>query len=321
MTELQRAIRSQPSELERLVTCDVSALVGRLEGARRVWLVGTGSSQHVAELGALVLTGAGLDARWSGSFEFARLAPRPGPGDAVILISHTTRTAYALAAREVAVSSGATVTSITGCGGGWPEAIETVAMERSQTYTVSVTSALMVLLLLAGELGARGLARSDLSAAVQRMSTIVVEGEVPEVEPPDRALVLVGSGAGAVSAREGALKLREAARVIAEGYGAEYLLHGHAVPLSPRDSLLVIGAKADGDGLLGTLGRAAAGEGLAVAYVDEPSIGHPVLAQLPIIARLQLLASRLAQARAADPDTAIVGHWADDALWTIGRPE
>jgi len=144
---------------------------------------------------------------------------------------------------------------------------------------------------------------------------------VPEVEPPDRALVLVGSGAGAVSAREGALKLREAARVIAEGYGAEYLLHGHAVPLSPRDSLLVIGAKADGDGLLRTLGRAAAGEGLAVAYVDEPSIGHPVLAQLPIIARLQLLASRLAQARAADPDTAIVGHWADDALWTIGRPE
>ena len=72
-----------------------------------MWLVGTGSSQHVAELGALLLADAGLDARWSGSLEFACVVSRLDRGDAVILISHTGRTAFALAAREAALASGA----------------------------------------------------------------------------------------------------------------------------------------------------------------------------------------------------------------------
>jgi glucosamine--fructose-6-phosphate aminotransferase (isomerizing) len=114
--------------------------------------VGTGSSQHVAELGALALTDAGLDARWSGSMAFARSGPKPDRDDAVIVISHTARSSFALAAREAAFASGALVASITGIGAGWQEAIETVTTEKSQTYTVSVTAALMVLLRLAGEL-------------------------------------------------------------------------------------------------------------------------------------------------------------------------
>jgi glucosamine--fructose-6-phosphate aminotransferase (isomerizing) len=132
--------------------------------------------------------------------------------------------------------------------------------------------------------------------------------------------VLVGAGAGAVSAREGALKLREAARVLAEGYGGEYLLHGFAIPLQPDDSLLLLGPTADRDGLLPALGQAARAEGLVVASIDEPSIDHPILAQLPTIVRLQLLALSFSRARFTDPDRAIAGHWADKAMWAIGRP-
>jgi glucosamine--fructose-6-phosphate aminotransferase (isomerizing) len=320
MTQLERAIRAQSVELERLAAHDVTSFAARLEGRRRVWLVGTGSSQHAAELGALLLAEAGLDTRWSGSSEFVRSVPTPDPDDAVILISHTARTSFAVAAREAALASGAEVVSITGIGGGWPEAIETVAMEQSQTYTVSLTAALMVLLRLAHELGAPGLSADDLKVAVGRVRTVVDEMEVPAVELPNRLLVLVGSGAGAVSAREGALKLREAARVLAEGYGSEYLLHGHAVPLQRGDALLLLGPAADRDGLLPALGEAAGAEGLVVASIDEPSIAHPILAQLPIIVRLQLLALRFSRTRSTDPDKAIVGHWADEAMWAIGRP-
>jgi glucosamine--fructose-6-phosphate aminotransferase (isomerizing) len=291
-----------------------------LKDRKRLWLVGTGSSQHVAELGALALADAGLDARWSGSMAFARSGPTPDRDDAVIVISHTARTSFALAAREAAFASGALVASITGIGAGWQEAIETVTTEKSQTYTVSVTAALMVLLRLAGALGAPGLSQADLEAAAQRIRTIVEQAEVPALEPPERALVLVGSGAAAVSAREGALKLREGARVLAEGYGSEYLLHGWAVPLSRADALLLIDPTADHDGLVAALGEAARAEGLAVASIDEPLSANPILAQLPIFVRLQLLALSFSSLRCTDPDTAVVGRWAAESVWAIGRP-
>jgi glucosamine--fructose-6-phosphate aminotransferase (isomerizing) len=320
MKELERAIRSQPVELARLASQDLATAAARLRARPRVWLVGTGSSQHVAELGALLLADTGLDARWSGSSEFVRGAARPNSDDVVIVISHTARTSFAVAAREAALKSGAEVLSITGIAGGWPEAIETVEMERSQTYTVSVTAALMVLLRLAHELGAPGLSASDLQVAIARVRAVVENTDVPAIEPPERALVLVGAGAGAVSAREGALKLREAARVLAEGYASEYLLHGFAVPLQRGDAMLLVGPAADRDRLLRALGEAAHGEGLDVASIDEPSIEHPMLAQLPIIVRLQLLALSFSRRRSTDPDTAIVGDWAREGIWAIGRP-
>jgi hypothetical protein len=37
--------------------------------------------------------------------------------------------------------------------------------------------------------------------------------------------------------------------------------------------------------------------------------------------RLQLLALRFAEERGQDPDTVITGHWADERLWKLGRPD
>jgi glucosamine--fructose-6-phosphate aminotransferase (isomerizing) len=210
MTALERAIPSQPAELE-LAAHDLTGVAARLEGRRRVWLVGTGSSQHAAELGAMALAEAGLDARWSGSSEFVRGAARPQSDDAVLVISHTARTSFAVAAREAALTSGAEMLSITGIAGGWQEAIETVPVEESD-YTVSVTAALLVLLRLAHKLGAAGLSPNELKVAIERVRAVVEKTDIPAIEPPDRALVLVGAGARAASAREGAMKFREAER-------------------------------------------------------------------------------------------------------------
>jgi glucosamine--fructose-6-phosphate aminotransferase (isomerizing) len=317
MSELERAIRAQPAELRRLAALESTLHAERLASAQRVWLVGTGTSLHAAELGAAMLERAGVDARSASSMEFAQRA-RLRPGDAVIVLSHTGETAYARAARKLAIDAGVTLMSITADGGGWPEAIETGERERSHTYTRSYSAALAVLCLIAGELGAGGLGPDAVLAAADATEAAIEAPGLDGMPAPPRLLVLTGVGPGAVTAREGALKLREAARLPAEGYDAEYLLHGSAVPLGPDDALLVIGSDRNEDGFLAELADAARQEGVPVATIDQPTPGDELLAQIPLTARLQLLALRRAEAGGHDPDLVITGAWDGEKLWGIG---
>jgi glutamine---fructose-6-phosphate transaminase (isomerizing) len=310
MTELESAIEAQPDELRRLAGLELPPHARRLAAGERVWLVGTGTSLHAAELGAAMLERAGVDARFASSMDFARRAPLRA-GDGVIVISHTGETAYARASRARALDLGAETLSLTAFGVGWPEAIEVTARERSETYTRSYTAALAVLALIAGELGAEGLGPEAIVEAADAAEAALVEPDLPQAE---RLLVLAGTGPAGVTAREGALKLREAARLAAEGYDAEYLLHGSAVPLDERDALVLVGR--DEDGFLGELHDAAAGGGIRVARLDEPEPKDDLLAQIPLTVRLQLLALRRAEAGGHDPDVVITGSWAAERLWS-----
>ncbi len=131
--------------------------------------------------------------------------------------------------------------------------------------------------------------------------------------------MFTGEGPSAVTAREAALKVREASRFPAEGYDVEYLLHGHAVPLSGQDRLVVL-TPPDTDGLVAGVAAAAEAAGVPVSRIHEPADLPPVLAQIPLVVRLQLLALRFARERGYDPDVAIEGPWADERLWAIGSP-
>jgi glutamine---fructose-6-phosphate transaminase (isomerizing) len=319
VTELERAIRAQPDELRRLAALELPPHADRLAAGERLWLVGTGTSLHAAELGAAMMARAGIDARFASSMEFARRAPLRA-GDGVIVISHTGETAYARAARARALDLGAETLSLTATGVGWPEAIEVGERERSETYTRSYTGALAVLALIAGEAGAEGLGPEAVVEAAAVAEAALAEPRLDDAPEPERLLVLAAAGPSAVTAREGALKLREAARLAAEGYDAEYLLHGSAVPLDERDGLLMLDTGRDDDGLLRELGRAARAEGVAVAELDQPEPDAGLMAQIPLTVRLQLLALRRAEAGAHDPDTVISGAWAADALWQAGAP-
>ncbi|GAA3203029.1 hypothetical protein GCM10010468_16900 [Actinocorallia longicatena] len=305
-------IDEQAGALERLAGLDVSEQAAVLRGARRVAVVGTGTSQHAAELGALMLEEAGTDARWSAS---ARWTARPD--EAVVLISHTAETSFARRVRRTALDRGLPLVTITGIGRGWPEAIETVAAEESETYTVSYTAALAVLARLAHELGAPFGDPAGLRGLAAEVRGLSAEPRVDRIPVPARALAIVGSGPYAVTAREGALKIREGARILAEGFDSEYLLHGGAVPFTAADGLIVLAPEADPDGLAEGLAGAAAGEGLAVTRL-RGSGGHPLLAQIPMTVRLQSLAARFAVLRGQDPDVAIVGEWAAPGLWALG---
>jgi glutamine---fructose-6-phosphate transaminase (isomerizing) len=319
MTALAETIAAQAELLESALAVPVDDAAERIGRSRRLWLVGTGTSQHAAELGALMFGSGRRDARWRSSAAFCGDPPALTADDAVVVISHTTETAFARRARRDALESGASVVSITAQGKGWPEAIEAAPLERAETYTASYLAALVVLARLSVAVGEPGFEERELSEVPGRVRAAAQEPVVLDAAP-DRLIVLAGVGPAAVTAREGALKLREGARLTAEGYEAEYLLHGTAVPLGASDALLAIQPSNDPFGMLDLLSAAAASEGLEVRTVSEPAGLHPLLAQIPLTVRLQRLASELADARGFDPDKVIVGSWAGDRLWQAGAP-
>jgi glucosamine--fructose-6-phosphate aminotransferase (isomerizing) len=319
---LSRMIERQAATIRRLAELDLGPSAATVAAARTVVLVGTGTSHHAAELGAMLLGAAGCHARAVSAAHYARWQPPAGPEDALVVISHTATTAFSVRARLEALQAGVPVVSITGIGGGWPEAIETVEPEASETYTVSYTAALTVLAKLAYELGAGIGSPSELLAVADQVERICVDPGIGHVAVPARALAIIGAGPWAITAREGALKLREGARILAEGFEAENYLHGHAVPHAACDTLVALQPSGDPDGLVGALVTAAEAAGLATAVLeaDGPETS-PLVAQIPMTVRLQLLAGRFAAWRGTDPDVAIVGPWAEPGLWVIGRPD
>ncbi|MGB3634950.1 MAG: SIS domain-containing protein [Rubrobacteraceae bacterium] len=312
------AIFSQPEEIERLVDIDLYEYALRLADCNRIWLVGTGTSLHAAELGAAMFAEFGMDARPKSAMDFVRFSPTLRADDGVVVISHTAETAFALSARARAIEVGSTLVSITRKDSGWPEAIETVTKESSETYTVSYTTTLLVLAKIAASLDTSSVFGGDLSRVSEATQKALEYSDIEEITPPSRALVLAGVGPAAVTAREGALKVREASRVLAEGYDAEYLLHGSAVPLGSEDCLVLLRPPEDPDGLLTTVGQAAEAEGVIVFSIEEPACLHPLLSQIPLTVRLQILALRFAKERGHNADVAITGAWTEDHLWDLG---
>ena len=235
------------------------------------------------------------------------------------MITHTGETAYALAARALAFTGGLDTVTITKRGTAFPRAIETVDAETSETYTVSYTTALVALALIAQELGAESLADDALAAVPAAVQAAIDDpGVDADAHARARPRASPEPGPRRVTAREGALKVREAARVLAEGYDVEYLLHGSAVPLDGRDHVVTL-APPD-EPLVGGVATAAAAEGIGHTSLREPSATSPLLAQIPLTVRLQMLALRLAREGGHDPDRVITGAWADEALWRTGAP-
>jgi glucosamine--fructose-6-phosphate aminotransferase (isomerizing) len=323
-TALERQIRSQPEELERILTShqtreEVHIAAEGLHRAHRIWIVGTGTSLHAAEIGALLLAESGRGAVVLPAMRFVTMAPVIGPHDTIVVVTHTAETAYALAARSLAFEHGIDTIMITRRGAGFPHMIETVDKESAETYTVSYTATLVAFAMLAQELGAETVSADDLTRVPGAVAGAIETPGIDGIDPPDRLLVIAGAGPAATTAAEGALKAREGARLAAEGFDVEYLLHGSAVPLDGRDRLVTIGPP--DEELLAAVRGAATAAGVATSDVREPADLPMLLAQIPLAVRLQVMALRMAEAGGQDPDTVIVGPWAEAGMWRIGAPQ
>jgi glucosamine--fructose-6-phosphate aminotransferase (isomerizing) len=313
-SQMARAIAAQPVELERLLDerGPVERCATRVAGGRRFLLAGTGTSWHAAEQGAWLLRRAGLDARAYQSADLAQGASALSPDDVLIALTHTGSKRFTPQLMARAREAGATVLQISARGVEGAD-LETVARERSAAYTVSHTAALLRLAQLAAMLGAQ---LGDLDAVPAAASAVL---EKPlSVALPARAMEFVGSGVNQWTAAEGALKIREAAYVAAQGLAAEQFLHGPAIALQPEDALVCLDGGGPWSDRLAEVATAAERAGASTVRIHEAELGE-ALSMFPLTIAVQRIALEAAEMLGTDPDSfgrgvPGRGHWADVGL-------
>ena len=296
-SEMEQAMRRQPAELERLFDdlAPIEPAAARLAG-RRTLLVGTGTSWHAAHQGAYFLGLAGLEAWAVQAADAALYGPRPAASDALILLSHRGTKRYTSEVLERARTDGVATVVIGGIGAPGAD-VETVEQERSSAFTVSHLGALARLVQLATALGADLGDTKGVPDAVAR----ALDASTARFEPPRRGLDFVGAGINQWTAAEGALKVRETSRVFTSAYSVEQFLHGPAVAVDDRDTLVTLDGGGPLSARLADVAEAAGKCGVQVHSIREQSLGEP-LSVFPLTAAVQRIALESALAVGSDPD-------------------
>ncbi len=295
---MAETMASQAGELRRMLAdvADVTAAADRLRG-RRLFLVGTGTSWHAANIGAWFLGAAGVDAVPVQAIDAALYGPRPAKEDGLILLSHRGTKLYTTQTLERARADGAATVVISGLGSPGAD-IETTAQERSSAYTASHTGAMLRLAQIAVALGA------DLGplTAVADAVAAVVDGPAIGVEPPRRSLEYIGAGPNQWTAAEGALKVRETAYVAASGMNVEQYLHGPSVAPRADDTLICLNGGGPAEERLLAVARSAESCQVTVHVItiDRPS---ELLSVFPLTAVVQKIALETAERLGTNPDS------------------
>ena len=333
------AIQQQPQAIEEMLRkhgTSIQEVAASMARKRRLYLVGIGTSWHaalVAEHWFRGLCAQSLEVQAWHSFEFCAYSPPLSDEDAVVVISHRDTKTYSFQALEMAKSTGAYTVSITSTNPG-PRiqvahaVLNTVEQERSAAFTVSYTSALTVLALLAtavGSLTDNGeellLLRTQLEEMPQKVSQVLArQSAVQEAVQRFQSLnrfVCVGWGPNTANAYEVALKIKETSTCDSEGLQVEQLLHGPFCSLDQRCLVTLIAPPGPGYERSLNIAQAALEVGAPVwALVQEgdehlsdlatesflmpqvPEFWSPLVYVLP----LQLFTYYLALARGTHPD-------------------
>jgi len=326
------AIQAQPEAFVRAVERNEGAVdefASRIASCERILLTGIGTSHHASLVGEhLMRAYGGPDVRAVHSFDLALYGPQMRPEDCVVAVSHRGAKRYTALALEQARQAGcvtALVTGEAGSGEGRADAVfRTVAQERSSAHTVSYTSTLAVLALLAGRLGyhrtgsatlPEGFLREELPEVLR--AALGTEEEVAALARQHigrRRIWLLGGGPSAVTATETALKIKETSYLQAEGMPTETMLHGPFqcveeddlfVLLAPsgaaRERTLEVAELAEEVGAPSLIFGDDATEPRPNA-VTVPEVPEPFSA-LSCLVPLQLFAYHLALARGTNPDS------------------
>lgn len=324
----------QPAELRRLhreSQAPTEEAAQRLIGARRLYLVGIGTSYHAALAGAWMLRAVGVDAQALMSPDFADY-PGEYPvtaEDGVIILAHSgTKTATSRSLAR-AVESGAPVVSIgsrTAEHPGSPLILRTVDRETSAAFTASHTAAMFTVAQIATHLAvttrpALAPVFADALAALPDQVQDVLARE-RDVEPAaqaaaDRLTYATGAGPSAVTALEVVIKVREAARAHIDGLPLEQFLHGPLVVVNAEDFAIIVnvqGAVAatttrtgEVAGVLAAIGTPLWVVGQAIpqaptAIVFElPEVPEPLSTILSVVP-MHILAEQVAAVRGVNPD-------------------
>ena len=333
------AIMRQPEAMDEMLakhTNTVQPVAAELAKKRRVYLVGIGTSWHAALVAGhwfRKFAGDGPVIEVRHSFEFCAYPPALGADDGVIVISHRGTKTYSFLALEMAKSSGAYTVAITSTDPGPRIAVadaqlQTVAQERSAAFTISYTSGLMTLGMLAAALGSWTDQSGDVAQLRARLEEIPAKAEqvtarLTELQRAARRFqsrerfICAGWGPNTASAYEVALKIKETSACDSEGLQIEQLLHGPFCSVDQKCLMTLVAPPGPGYERAMNVARASTAVGAPVwALVQEgdtllsdlcterfalpvvPEFWSPLVYVLP----LQLFTYYLAVARGAHPD-------------------
>ena len=336
---MYEAIMQQPAAMEEMLAKhanSVQPVAAELAKKRCVYIVGIGTSWHAALVAGhwfRKFAGAGPVIEVRHSFEFCSYPPPLNGDDGVIVISHRGTKTYSYLALEMAKSSGAYTVAITSTEPGPRIAaadvqLQTVPPERSAAFTVSYTSGLMVLGMLASALGGWTDESGDVAQLRARLEEVPgameqVTTRLTELQRAARRFqsrqrfICVGWGPNTASAYEVALKIKETSACDSEGLQIEQLLHGPFCSVDQKCMVTIVAPPGPGYERAMNVTRASTAVGAPVwGLVQEgdmllsdlcterftlpvvPEFWSPMVYVLP----LQFFTYYLALARGAHPD-------------------
>jgi hypothetical protein len=241
-----------------------------------LWLLGTGSHHDAAELVTHLFKGSGRSCRAISSDGHAQLSGLVGPADTVVLVGPP-EDEFLQLGRRIATGAGALVIEM-------PE--PDAAFKDSTTRHLTAAMRLARIALAGGAIGAT---TADLNRIPGAIAAVAVHPDLPDLEPPKRALLVTGSGPAAVTARHAAVAFR-ASGLPAEGVDATDLLGGLVTDLGADDTLIILDSARDVESSAASLSRLAGALGTTVLKLEGPLDLPAVCAQFPLAARLSLLA-------------------------------
>ncbi|MEX1140626.1 MAG: glutamine--fructose-6-phosphate transaminase (isomerizing) [Bacteroidota bacterium] len=308
----------------------------QLRNAKRIILVGCGTSWHAGLVGEYMLEQiAKVPTEVEYASEFRYRNPVLAKGDIVFLISQSGETADTLAALREAKQKGATVLGIVNVvgstiaretdGGVYVHAGPEIGVASTKAFTSQLTALALITLMIARS---RGMPASDaavlareLDAIPEKVRSILVTAPAvkkiaEEFKNADHFLYL-GRGANFPVALEGALKLKEISYIHAEGYPAAEMKHGPIALIDQHMPVVVIAPKdAIYEKVISNIQEVKARKGRIIAVANEDDHEIDAMAEFVIrvprtfgffgpilnVIPLQLLSYYIAVARGTNVD-------------------
>ncbi len=334
---IQEALRGRVATSGSITLTELAAIEARLRDVQMVYVVGCGTANYAAEVGAQLIR------RWTGLPAFSQVGSEmrysPPPIDArtlVIAVSQSGETADTLAPTRLAEEMGASVVVVTNVVGSaltrdadavcYLQAGPEVAVASTKAFVTQVAVLALIALHLAGLRGSLSPHRiRTYGAALRELPALAARTLecAPQIKKLARSwsrvrdVMFIGRGLGHPIAMEGALKLKELSYIHAEGYPAGELKHGPIALLDADTPLVAIATRSTVyDKVISNMAEVRAREApvLAIASEGDEEVAHvahdvvyvpetleeltPMIAILP----LQLLAYEVAVERGTDVD-------------------
>jgi len=309
----------------------------KLLNARRIIIIGCGTSWHAALVGEyLIEEYARIPVEVEYASEFRYRNPILNSEDVVIAISQSGETADTLAALRMAKEKGATILGICNVvgssiaretdGGVYTHAGVEIGVASTKAFTAQVTVITLLALKLAKEKGQISTELyleliQELAEIPEKVKSILVKHpHIREVAAKYKDAInalYLGRGYLFPVALEGALKLKEVSYIHAEGYAAGEMKHGPIALVDDNLPVIVVAAKDHYyEKIVSNIQEVKARRGNIIAVVTEGDDGlksmvndifeipksHAAVSPLLAIIPLQLFSYYIALMRGCDVD-------------------